>query len=205
MTIKPNSLQEYAGAPHNKATLALVFTDIVNSTAIGTHLGDDEWLAILIEHFNQARKLIELNHGYLIKIIGDACMVAFRTTVDAFNFAVGLFIKTGHPFISIRAGLHFGRVLIVEDDIYGSMVNLTARIQHTIPTFGIAISDPATHDIKSVLGRNVAEFIFTDQMHDLKGFGMQRVWRVMTRDMRNAERERRLARREAGLLQTPAT
>jgi hypothetical protein len=31
------SLQEYAGAPHNKGTLALVFTDIVGSTEMNNH------------------------------------------------------------------------------------------------------------------------------------------------------------------------
>ena len=41
------SLQEYAGAPHNKGTLALVFTDIVGSTELNNHFGDDEWLSIL--------------------------------------------------------------------------------------------------------------------------------------------------------------
>src|SRR5437588_5960184 len=134
------SLQEYAGAPHNKGTLALVFTDIVGSTALNNHFGDDEWLSMLLQHFDRARELIDENHGYLIKFIGDSCMVAFRTTVDAFRFCTSFFVDTGHPFVSIRAGFHFGSVLIVDDDVYGSMVNLTARIQHSVESSGIAIS-----------------------------------------------------------------
>lgn len=175
------SLQEYAGAPHNKGTLALVFTDIVGSTELNNHISDDEWLSILLQHFDRARRLIDQHHGYLIKFIGDSCMVAFRTTVDAFHFATSFFLDTGHEFMSIRAGFHFGSVLIVDDDIYGSMVNLTSRIQHSIERWGIAISDPAFKDVKGVLGRSAPQMDEKGTHPPLKGFPRQTVWLVLIR------------------------
>lgn len=191
------SLQEYAGAPHNKGTLALVFTDIVGSTELNNHFSDDDWLSILLEHFGRARRLIDDHHGYLIKFIGDSCMVAFRTTVDAYHFSINFFVDTGHEYISIRAGLHFGSVLIVDDDIYGSMVNLTSRIQHSVPSWGIAISDPAFKDVKSVLGRRAPQMEVTRTSPRLKGFPPQPVWQILTEEMRKAEFGRRRARGKA--------
>lgn len=193
------SLQEYAGAPHNKGTLALVFTDIVGSTELNNHFGDDDWLSILLQHFDRARQLIDEHHGYLIKFIGDSCMVAFRTTVDAFHFSTKFFVDSGHEFITTRAGFHFGSVLIVDDDVYGSMVNLTSRIQHSIDRWGIAISDPAFKDVKGVLGRSAPQMDEKRILTPLKGFRAQTVWRISSQDMRAAERERRKARTRAGV------
>src|SRR6266480_2657413 len=187
------SLQEYAGAPHNKGTLALVFTDIVGSTEMNNHFGDDEWLFILLQHFDRARQLIDEHHGYLIKFIGDSCMVAFRTTVDAFHFSTKFFMDSGHEFITIRAGFRFGSVLIVDDDVYGSMVNLTSRIQHSIDGWGIATSDPAFKDVKGVLGRSAPQMDEKRTLPLLKGFRTQIVWKISIQDMRAAELERRKA------------
>jgi class 3 adenylate cyclase len=198
------SLQEYAGAPHNKGTLALVFTDIVGSTELNNHFGDDQWLFILQQHFDRARQLIAEHHGYLIKFIGDSCMVAFRTTIDAYHFSTQFFLDTGHEFVSIRAGFHFGSVLIVDDDIYGSMVNLTARIQHSVDRSGIAISDPAFKDVKGVLG-SIAPLMDEKRTHpELKGFRRQTVWRISNKEMRVAEHERRKARERVGVPQGSA-
>jgi class 3 adenylate cyclase len=195
------SLQEYAGAPHNKGTLALVFTDIVGSTDLNSHFGDDDWLSILLLHFERARELIEINHGYLIKFIGDSCMVAFRTTLDAFRFSVDFYLDTGHPYVTIKAGFHFGSVLIVDDDVYGSMVNLTSRIQHSCESWGIAMSDPAFKDVKGVRGRSAPKIGERATRPALKGFPTQIVWQISTDEMQKAETERKRERRKNGIPQ----
>jgi class 3 adenylate cyclase len=191
------SLQQYAGAPHNHGTLALVFTDIVGSTELNNHFGDDEWLCLLLQHFSRAKTLIDEHHGYLIKFIGDSCMVAFRSPVDAFHFCINFFVDTGHEFISIRAGFHFGSVLIVDDDVYGSMVNLTARIQHSVESSGIAISDPAFRDVRSVLGRSAPAMGEKATRPPLSGFPPQIVWLIATEEMRHADLKRLKARGRA--------
>ena len=193
------SLQDYAGAPHNKGTLALVFTDIVGSTELNNHFGDDEWLAILLQHFDRARRLIEDHHGYLIKFIGDSCMVAFRTTADAFRFSLEFFADTGHEYLTIRAAIHFGGVLIVDNDTYGSMVNRTARIQHSVEGWGIAMSDSAYRDVIFVLGRSAPEMTAKRTTPRLKGFPIEAVWQITTKEMRIAAEGRRQTRRRAGV------
>ena len=52
------TLEEWAGSKH--LSLALVFTDIVDSTKIGVKLGDNDWIDDLFSHFSQARQIAGL-------------------------------------------------------------------------------------------------------------------------------------------------
>src|SRR5207247_1539882 len=116
-------------------------------------------------------------------------------------FCTSFFVDTGHPFLSIRAGFHFGSVLIVDDDVYGSMVNLTARIQHSVESSGIAISDPVLRDVKSVLGRSAPQMEEKRTNPPLRGFSPQPVWLIATDEMRHANLERLRARKRSGVPQ----
>lgn len=173
------TLQEWAGAgPMSMTTLALVFTDIVGSTNLASKGGDKKWIEILMQHFQQARRLKDTCHGYEIKLIGDAYMVAFRTAADAFQFAWQFYNDTGHPQVRIRAGIHVGQVRIVENDIYGLMVNYTSRIQHLLPRLGIMLSDAAKNDIVAELGKELPEFSLLPVRQSIKSFGVQNLWFV---------------------------
>jgi hypothetical protein len=50
-------------------------------------------------------------------------MVVFRTAVEALDFAVAFYSDTGDEQIKIRAGIHVGPARIIEDDLFGIMVN----------------------------------------------------------------------------------
>src|SRR5947209_14938092 len=97
------TLQEWAGSSR---MVALVFTDIVESTTLGNQLGDEQWIELILKHFTQGRVLIEKFNGHEIKLIGDAFMVAFRTAVDALDFALAFHDDTGDARIKIRIGIH---------------------------------------------------------------------------------------------------
>jgi hypothetical protein len=173
------TLQEWAGAgPKSMTTLALVFTDIVGSTDIAVKNGDKKWIEILMEHFRQARWIKDACGGYEIKPIGDAYMVAFRTAADAFQFAWQFYNDTGHPQVQIRVAIHVGQVRIVENDIYGLMVNYTSRVQHLLPGLGIMLSDVAKNDIMAELGKELPEFSLIPVRKTIKSFGTQNLWFV---------------------------
>ena len=146
-------------------------------------LGDRSWIELLKEHFKKARHYTELNGGYEVKLIGDACMVAFRTADAALEFALAFAADTGHPRISIRAGIHVGDVRIVENDIYGVMVNYTFRVQHAMKGSGIAVSTPAKLRIEHELGGNIRgrfDIIPLSLDQPLKGFpqDQQALWQI---------------------------
>jgi Adenylate and Guanylate cyclase catalytic domain/Domain of unknown function (DUF4926) len=127
------TLEEWVGS---SGLLAIVFTDIIGSTALGHELGDKRWIDLLNIHFANARKITTNYDGHEIKVIGDSYMVAFRTAVEAVDFAVAFQGNTGDERIKIRVGLHVGTATIIDDDILGFhddilgiMVNYTPLIE----------------------------------------------------------------------------
>jgi class 3 adenylate cyclase len=74
----------------------------VDSTSLNVDLGDEHWSQIREAHFSRAKKLIALEHGYLIKTIGDSVMAAFHRATNALDFALALNHQTGHRSIQIR-------------------------------------------------------------------------------------------------------
>lgn len=137
--------------------IALAFTDIVGSTRLALSKGDDEWVKALKCHFRRARDLKTELHGYEVKLIGDACMVAFKTAWPALQFALKFYRFTGHDEIKIRAAVHIGEVTIVDNDIYGVMINYTSRLLKGISGTGLLVSDKAMQNIRGRLGSNFRE------------------------------------------------
>jgi len=109
-------LEDWAGPSKQ---FALVFTDIIGSTALGNKLGDEQWADLLVKHFAQARKLMSSLDCHEIKVIGDSFMVVFRTAVEALDFALAFYSDTGDERIEIRVGIHVGPARIIEDDLFG--------------------------------------------------------------------------------------
>jgi hypothetical protein len=124
------TLEEWAG---NISFVAIVFTDIIDSSALGRELGDRDWFDLLQTHFTNARKITNTFGGHEIHVIGDSYLVAFRTVVAAFDFAMAFQQNTGDERIKIRAGLHFGAARIIDDDILGINDDLLGLMIHHRP------------------------------------------------------------------------
>jgi class 3 adenylate cyclase len=186
------TMRQWAGA--EQLTIVLVFTDIVDSTALCAKLGNSMWIELLIKHFNAARLQCLKCEGYEIKLIGDAYMAAFKTIVDAYTFVKWLYGDTGDPLIEIRAAVHIGEVRIIQGDIFGSMVNYTARVQHSWDGPVIVFSDFAKQALEAEWGRNQSYVTFTrKEVSELKGFeGPQVTWSAMEEGMLQAQGARRM-------------
>jgi class 3 adenylate cyclase len=207
--IIPVNLQEWAGVTEfdPRATLAVVFTDIIDSTTLARSVGDREMFDMLVNHFEAARALELLYGGFEIKLIGDAYMVAFRTADAALQFAMDFRRETGDPRIAIRVGIHVGQVRIKDDDIYGLMVNYAARLSHiAVPgEDGIFLSTSAKRDVESEYGSSQKEVRFVQvSATSLKGFGTrEEVWQVITPEIRIARNERIAAKRKEEARKNP--
>lgn len=136
---------DWAGS--KRSTLALAFTDIVGSTALGNELGNEAMNEVRLAHFHAGRRLIEKYNGYLIKTIGDSLMAAFHTAAEALNFALSLHKNTGHDRVRIRAGINVGVVQIEDDDAFGTMVNYAARVESQAKEDEIWLSERAKADV----------------------------------------------------------
>ena len=118
--------REWAGG--QRVTLAVVFTDVVGSTALGEELRDEAMNEVRRAHFAQSRRLIERFGGREIKTIGDSFMAAFKCADAALDYALALHRETGHRQVRIRAGMHVGPLQVEEGDVFGGTVNFAARV-----------------------------------------------------------------------------
>jgi WD40 repeat protein/class 3 adenylate cyclase len=142
-----NAASFTAWAGDDRVTLAIVFTDVAGSTALGQQLKDHRMLEVRRAHFAQSRKLIEQYKGREIKTIGDSVMVAFRSVEKALDYAMALHNEPGNSHIKIRAGIHIGPMQIEENDVFGSAVNFAARVVESITGPEIWLSDQAKEDL----------------------------------------------------------
>ncbi len=170
------SFLDWAGS--DRAILAILFTDMVDSTTLSNRLGNKEMREIRRSFFERTRELIDLHKGYEIKTMGDAFMVAFRTVSQGLDCALNLRADTGHEEVHIRTALHVGPVDIEEDDAFGAMVNFCARLQGLAGDSEIYLSDEAkNHVVQDGTGRHM-EWTRHERV-SLKGFsGTHLVWSV---------------------------
>jgi Adenylate and Guanylate cyclase catalytic domain len=172
------TIQEWLRADTEHVMLAIVFTDIVGSTALQRELGDQIYNSVRREHFKRARHFISAFHGYEIKTIGDSFYVVFRTAVDAFDFAIDLYTDTGHDRVKLRVGIHVGAVHVEEGkDIYGNAVNYTKRAMDTAKPGGIVLSHDAMRQVDFEKAPQHQGIIYVPSVHILQGFeGNQKLY-----------------------------
>ena len=131
----------------DRTTLAIVFTDLVGSTALGEQLRDEQMAHVRRAHFSQSRGLIQKFGGREIKTIGDSFMAAFKNVENALDYAVAVHGEPGHGDLSVRAGVHIGPMHVEDNDVFGGTVNFAARVVGSIPGAEIWISDRAKDDL----------------------------------------------------------
>jgi class 3 adenylate cyclase len=136
---------EWAG--DELVTLAIVFTDILDSTALCEELKDERMNEVRRAHFAQSRKLITQYKGREIKTIGDSFMAAFKSVEKALDYAMALHANPGHARVQIRAGIHAGPMRVEENDVFGGTVDFAARVVHEIKDAEIWLSDRAKEDL----------------------------------------------------------
>jgi len=155
-----------------------VFTDIVGSTAMNARLGNDVMMGIRNRHFARVRALAKDHSGCEIKSLGDGFLLAFRSSVEALDFALRLHADTGDPAVAVRVGIHVGVFRIEDHDAFGSAVNYAARVASTANKGEIVMSDRAFKDAEEerVVAHTGLTWVQNDSC-ELKGFeGSHRLW-----------------------------
>jgi|GEM_PF-606006 len=150
-------------------TKALVFTDVVGSTAMYRDLGDARAFALVQEHWRDARGIARGCGGDVIKTLGDGMMLAFPSLADAvaaarelIDAAAALAERQRIDF-GIRVGVHEGPCFAARAndrlDLFGTTVNVAARLMDTAQRNQIALlADTAADNLPSgLLDRDVAE------------------------------------------------
>jgi class 3 adenylate cyclase len=155
-------------APEQHRMLATVlFTDIVDSTAQASALGDRAWRDRLDLHDAMVRRQLERFSGREIKTIGDGFLATFDGPARAIQCAVAIRDGATQLGLEVRAGLHTGEIELHGEDIGGMTVNIGARVaalagprevlvSRTVADLvvgsGLAFSERGEHELKGVPG-----------------------------------------------------
>ncbi|MET9267455.1 adenylate/guanylate cyclase domain-containing protein [Amycolatopsis sp. NPDC004079] len=122
----------FASPDEDLETRALVvgFVDMVGYTRF-TREADEEELTQVLDGFESlATEVIAEHHGRVVKMIGDEVLFVTDSPADGAEIALTLAERTGEDggLPAVRAGMASGRVLSRFGDVYGSVVNLAARL-----------------------------------------------------------------------------
>lgn len=108
--------------------LAVLFTDLVDSTSTAATSGDAVWRSTLDRYEANLLATIQRHHGTVVKHTGDGALAIFPSGSEAIAAGIELRHTTQDLHLEGRTGIHVGEVEQRGDDIGGIAVHLTARV-----------------------------------------------------------------------------
>ena len=161
--------------PDNKgdsgAPIAVMFTDIVGSTKLTQDHGDDAMQKIVRAHNKIVRDALRNYAGVEVKHTGDGIMASFKSVPNSVDASremmrgIAAFNKGNSEIpLEIRIGLNAGTPIAEDGDLFGTTVQISARLCDKAEDGGIAVSNL----VKELAAGSSAKFTEMGQM-DLKG------------------------------------
>jgi class 3 adenylate cyclase len=139
--------------PRDAALRVIMFTDLKDSTAMTTRLGEAKALHLLHIHNAFTRNALREHSGREVKHLGDGIMASFASIVQALDCAISI-QKTLASFncenaetpLHLRIGLSAGEPVEDDNDLFGATVQLAARLcSHAKPDQILATKDVIEH------------------------------------------------------------
>ena len=149
----------------------ILFTDLVGSTELTQRIGDDAAMRIIRAHDAIVTKAIAAHHGRRVKHMGDGAMASFTSATRAVECAISVQQAVAErnataetPF-DVRVAISAGEPVTEDDDLFGTAVQLAARVCSTCGGGHILVTG-AVREL--LLGKG---FRFEDNGYmELKGF-----------------------------------
>ena len=117
------------------APLTILFTDVEGSTALTQRLGDAKAREVLRNHERIVREALRAHGGAEVKAMGDGFMASFSSATRALECAIAMqkaFAahddENPETPIRVRVGLNAGEPIAEDEDLFGTAVNVAARI-----------------------------------------------------------------------------
>jgi adenylate cyclase len=163
-------------------TVAILFSDIEESTALNERVGDRAWVKLIGEHDKLVRRLVKHRSGHVVKSQGDGFMIAFAHAEQAVRCGIDMqdalekdAQRKRHNVIRVRIGVHAGRSVRRGDDLFGRNVAMAARVAAQAEGGEILVSDTVREALS-----DCEDLSFDDGRDtELKGFaGTHRLFAV---------------------------
>jgi len=149
-----------------ESTLAAVlFTDIVGSTAKQAEVGDAAWKQLLEQHHAVVRTELERWEGSEVDTAGDGFYATFAGPARAVRCALAIGDGVKELGLGVRAGVHMGECTVIDGHLGGLPVTIGARIaalagdsevlvsrtvKDLVPGSGLVFEDAGEHELKGV-------------------------------------------------------
>lgn len=143
----------------------IVFTDIVGSTALVNHLGEQRWRSRLDAHDDMVRRQLDRAGGREIKSTGDGFLATFTGPAQALECAQAMRAGAAQLGLRLRIGMHAGEFDLRGGDISGANVHVAARVAALAGPDEILV----TGTIQGVLSGHAVAFE-PHGTHELRGF-----------------------------------
>jgi class 3 adenylate cyclase len=153
----------------DRVLATVMYTDIVDSTARASALGDADWKQLLDRHDRLVGREIGRHRGMLVKSTGDGVLARFDGPARAVSCSLAIAdAAPGELGLEIRAGLHTGEIELRGDDIGGISAHLGARVaalagprevlvsrtvRDLVAGSGLSFTDRGEHELKGVPDR----------------------------------------------------
>ena len=137
-------------------TMAVMFADISDSTSLYQKLGDAAARNIVNACLKVINGVLARYEGRLVKTIGDEVMCVFPDADLAVLAASDMQAqvsssKPGNYPVSIHVGLHYGPVLVEENDVFGDTVNVAAYLRAAATAEQILTTDAVERCLTAAL------------------------------------------------------
>jgi class 3 adenylate cyclase len=117
-----------SGAEGEVVMVAVLFTDIVGSTAYQARVGSREWSRLTDHHDAMVRSALSRHRGHEVKTTGDGFLATFDATGRALRCGAEILARATDIGLSLRAGVHTGDVELRGADIAGLAVTIAKRV-----------------------------------------------------------------------------
>lgn len=141
--------RERKAAPQGpvKRWVAVMFSDIVDSTRLAEDIGDDEWTAVVSRYREYVRAAFATRGGEEVGTQGDGFLAQFPSPADAVLCAVDIqrevdAVDAAGLGLRLRIGVHAGEAVADDGDLIGRVVNLAARVTGEANPGEILVTEP---------------------------------------------------------------
>ncbi len=125
---------------------AIMFTDMVGSTEMTARLGDAMAVELVRAHDAIVRRSLERHGGCEVKHLGDGIMASLDPVPASVECAITIqqelasYNEKSEIPIHVRIGIHAGEPVEEDNDLFGSAVQMAARICDLAQAEGVLVS-----------------------------------------------------------------
>lgn len=130
-----------------KRWVAVMFSDIVDSTRLAEEVGDEEWTGVVGRYREFVRAAFATRGGEEVGTQGDGFLAQFPSPADAVLCAIDIQrdiedVAAAGLGLQLRIGVHAGEAVHDDGDLIGRVVNLAARVTGEADPGEILVTEP---------------------------------------------------------------